>query len=153
MSIVRMIILVLFGCTSIACAMQPNKFVEEFYTKNLSSSDQISQFKNYSIEEQYELYKFGNQVVHPPAIYLARALAQQGSVIIPFIKGKLATEEDEVSIRDIILIFSELAQLKLYDVSNDKELMNLLTQKVNNMQGIWKNISITELYEIQKSRP
>jgi hypothetical protein len=135
-----------------ACATQPNQFVEEFYRKNISTSDQINQFKNYTIEEQYELYKFGNQVVHPPAIYLASVFAQQGAVIVPYIKGVLVTEEDEVSIRDIVLIFSELAQIKLYDFSKDSELMKLLTQKVYNMKGIWKDNALSELSEIQKQR-
>ena len=128
---------------------QPNKVVGDFYTKYLSPSERMSHFKNYSLEEQYEIFEFGNRVIHPPATYLDLPFAQQGPTIIPFLKVKLDATKDEATIRDIMLIFSKVAQLKLYNFSKDTELMNLLNQKVNGMQGIWKDITTKFLAEIQ----
>jgi hypothetical protein len=150
--IIYAIFFALCGCVSNASDMQPSKLASDFYTKYISTSEQIKQFKNYSLEEQYEIFEFGNQVVHPPAIYLAYPFAQQGAAIIPFLRKKLETEKDEARIRDIALIFARVAGLKLYDFSKDIELMSLLNQKVNNMQGMWKGVTLKFLSEIQSGK-
>lgn len=150
--IMCVILFALCGCVSNATDMQPSKTVSDFYRKYLSTSEQIKQFKNYGLEEQYEIFEFGNRVVHPPATYLDSPFAEQGPVIVPFLKMKLEATKDEATIRDIALIFSEVARLKLYDFSKDTELMTLLNQKVNNMQGMWKDITLKFLSKIQSGK-
>ncbi len=146
--IICVFLFTLCGCVPY---MQPSKLVGDFYRK-YTTSEQVSQFKNYGLEEQYELFVFGNEVVHPPATYLAYPFAQQGATIIPFLRKKLEFEKDDVRIRDIVLIFARVAGLKLYDFSKDAELMNLLNQKVNNMQGIWKDVTLKFLSEIRSGK-
>ncbi|MFH0726835.1 MAG: hypothetical protein V2B19_10870 [Pseudomonadota bacterium] len=150
--IICSILFFLCGCVSNATDVQPIKVASDFYHKYVSTSERIKQFKNYSLEEQYEIFEFGNRVVHPPATYLDSPFAEQGPIIVPFLKMKLEATKDEATIRNIALIFSEVARLKLYDFSKDTELMNLLNQKVNNMQGSWKNIALKFLSEIQSGK-
>lgn len=139
----------LYGCVS--NASEPSKVVSDFYTKYVSTSEQIRQFNNYSLEEQYEIFEFGNRVVHPPAIYLSSPFAKQGPIVVPFLKMKLEATKDEVTIRDIMSILSEEARLKLYDFSKDTELMSLLNLKVNNMQGMWKGVTVKFLSDIKSN--
>jgi len=150
--IVSTILFFLSGCTSNIADAQPGKLVSDFYQKNISISDRMKQFRNYSLEDKYELYIFGNKVIHPPATYLAEPFAQQGAEIIPFLRKKLEVENEEARIRDIALVFSEAARLKIYDFSKDAALMNLLNQKIGNMQGIWKDAASQSLSEIQSAR-
>ena len=150
--IICSILFFLCACVSNAADVQPSKVVSDFYRNYISTSERIRQFKNYNLEEQYELFLFGNQVVHPPATYLDSPFAEQGPIVVPFLKMKLEATKDEATIRDIALIFSEVARLKLYDFSKDAELMSLLNQKVNNMQGIWKNSTLKFLSEIQSGK-
>jgi hypothetical protein len=126
--------------------VKPSKMVSDFF--HVTLSEQVGQFKNYSLDEQYELYIFGNQVVHPAASYLARPFAEQGPVIVPFLKEKLEAAE-EATVRDIIVILAELAYLKLYDFSKDQELMTLMDQRAANMQGIWKETTLEMISEIR----
>jgi len=147
--IICVLFLALYGCVSNSTDAQPSKKVSDFFRNYPSTSERIKQFKNYSIEDQYEIYAFGNSVVHPPTTYLDLPFAEQGPIIVPFLKMKLEATKDEVTIRDITLIFSQLARLKLYDFSQDKELVILLHHKINNMQGIWKNTTLKFLSEIQ----
>lgn len=149
--IICVILLLLYGCASNANDERPSKVVSDFYHNYRSSSERVRQFKNYSLEEQYELFIFGNQVVHPPAIYLDSPFAEQGPIIVPFLKMKLEAAKDEATIRDIALIFSEVARLKLYDFSKDTELMKLLEHKINNMQGNWKDVSLKFLSQIRSA--
>lgn len=136
------------SCISNTADLQSNKFVRDFF--KMTTSEQIEKFKNYSLEEQYELFLFGNQVVHPPAIYLSRPFAEQGSSIIPFLKAKIEATDKEVTIRDIVTVFSELARLKLYNFSKDPELMGLLKRKENNMSGIWKETTLKMISEMEQ---
>lgn len=130
------ILFILFGCVSNAADVKPSKMVSDFF--HMPTSEQVKQFKNHGLDEKYELFIFGNQVVHPPATYLATSFAEQGPIIVPFLKNKLKATQEEVTVRDIVLVFSRLAQLKLYDFSKDEELMGLLDKRVSDMHGIWK---------------
>lgn len=145
--IILALLILLVGCASNASDVQPGKMVSDFY--HLSTSEQMRRFKNHNIDEQYELYIFGNKMVHPPATYLAESFARQCEKFSQFLKEKLEFEEDEARIRDIVLVFTEMARLNIYDFSRDTELMNLLNKKVNNMQGMWKDVTLNFLSEIQ----
>ena len=150
--IIFAILFLLLGCTSNATDVQPSKLVSDFYSKYTSPTERIKQFKKYNLDEQYELFEFGNRVVHPPATYLDSPFAEQGSRVVPFLKTKLEATQDEAEIRDIALIYSEVARTKLYDFSKDAELMKLLNQKINSMHGIWKNTTLKFLSEIQSGK-
>ncbi len=71
-----LILIILIGCVSSAAGVKPSKMVSDFF--HLPTSEQVRQFKNYSLDEQYELFIFGNQVVHAPATYLATHLRNKG---------------------------------------------------------------------------
>lgn len=124
--------------------------ISDFY--HMTTAEQISQFKNHSLDEQYELFIFGNQEVHPPAIYLAPQFAKRGPTVVPFLRAKLESVQNEETVRDIVTILAELARMKLYDFSKNVELMELLEQKANNMQGIWKKITLEMIAEIRSKR-
>lgn len=131
------ILFILFGCVSYGSDVKFSNLTRDFFRNN-TTDEQERLFTKYSLDEKYELFIFGNQVVHPPATYLAYSFAKQGPIIVPFLKSKLKATQDEVTIRDIVLIFSKLAQLRLYDFPKDTELMDLLDKRVNDMHGIWK---------------
>lgn len=135
----------LIGCVS---DPQPTKMVEDFY-RIPSASEQMRQFKQHSLEEQYELYMFGNRVVHPPAIYLKKPFAEQGPVIVPFLKTKLDGTTDEKTIRDIVVIFEELAYLKQYDFVEHPALLELLERKAHGMTGPWKDYTLEKISQIK----
>ena len=145
--IIYLIFMLLTGCTSSIGEVQPSRMIEDFY--RLSTSEQLKVFKIHSVEEQYDLFLFGNQTVHPPAVYLARPFAEQGASIVPFLKGKLIATRDETTIRDITTILTELYYLKLYNFQEDADLLDVLDQKVNLMQGIWKDTTIKMLAKIR----
>ena len=116
-----------------------NKFCHKFFNK-YDSDEQEKQFQNYNIDEQYVLLIYGNQAVHPPVMWLITEFAKQGEIIVPFIRVKLENTNNELTIRDIIYTFEELARLKLYDFSKDPRLMELIEKRANGMKSPWKDI-------------
>ncbi|MHA6881788.1 hypothetical protein [Ralstonia pseudosolanacearum] len=139
----------LFGCNSGDSEIEPNQFDRDFF--HLSTEAQVKKFHEYDMKTQYELVIVGNQVVHPPAIYLAEEFAEQGEAAIPFLRDKLASTKKEVTIRDIVAIFTEMHRLKSYKFSNDSSLMRLVDERVNSMQGQWKSVTVQMLQEIRKN--
>jgi len=142
--------LVLFSCELYFPHIKPSKMVSEFF--RMSTNEQIKHFNDYNLDEQYELFIFGNQVVHPPAIYLADLLAEQGPGIIPFLTAKLQATQDEITIRDIMTVFEYMAQRKVYDFTQDTELITLMEQRVNKMDGLWKGTALEMLSNIRSMR-
>ncbi len=136
------------GC-GLCVASHPGPTASAFF--RLDITDQVKQFKTYAIEEQYELFEFGNQVVHPPAIYLAEPFAQRGPSVVPFLVKKLKDSGSGAEVRDIALVFSELNDGKLYDFLADPGPINLLEQKASSLGGVWGPTTLKMVSEIKGS--
>lgn len=101
-------------------------------------SEQKVQFKSRPIDEQYDLFICGNQLIHPPAKYLARPFAERGPEIVSYLHKKLLKVDNELTLRDIALILSEANELEEYEL--DQETILLLDKKSNEMTGPWKEV-------------
>lgn len=111
-----------------------------FYKRSLK--ERIATFDSYDLENKYWIFICGNQVIHPPAIYLAEPFAKQSAAAVPFLKTKLAQADDDLTIRDIVLVFAEMQRQRSYNVSKDSDLVKLITEKVNGMHDPdWKAIA------------
>jgi hypothetical protein len=134
------------GCSRCTAA-HPSPQVEAFFRMDMA--EQIRQFGKHSLEEQYELYEFGNRVVHPPAIYLARPFAEQGRSVVPFLLGKLKESTEGAEVRDIALVLSELSSRKLYDFSADPEPLQFLEKKAKELGGTWESTTMGMVAEMR----
>jgi hypothetical protein len=143
--------LFLSGCQPHAEGVRETSVIRHFFLE-MSPHDQAREFTAYSLDEQYNLYIWGNQVVYPPAVFLARPFARQGPKIVPFLAKKLESAKEEVTVRDITAVFRELADLKLYDFSSNPELMDLLDRTANAMEGQWKDATLRDIREIRRGR-
>lgn len=123
-------LLVLFVTAS---CNQNSSFESDFFSKDSSPAELHELFRACSLNEQYKLYRYGNDVVEPPHIELADLIAERGSTIVPFLANKIANEREEVAVRDILAIFSALQRNGEYDVRSDAYLMALLSKKVTEL--------------------
>jgi hypothetical protein len=146
-------LIMVFGCGSVQASMPHvcRLWINSFYKKSLK--DRISMFNSYDLNSRYNIYVCGNQFVHPPAIYLASTFASKGADIVSFLKEKLLQSDDDLTVRDIILVFAEMTRLNTYAVSKDFSLMNLINKKLNGMRDAgWKEIVQRNVSEIDGSR-
>ncbi|WP_013207825.1 hypothetical protein [Ralstonia solanacearum] len=139
--------LFLLGCVSNGSEITPSQFDREFF--RLSTAEQVKKFQGYNPDTQYELLIVGNQVVHPPALYLAEEFAKQGKSIIPFLRSKLAATKQESTVRDVVAVLAEMQRLGSYEVKCDASLMAFVEERVAGMQGQWKAATRHMLEEIQ----
>jgi hypothetical protein len=143
-------ILFLSGCMFNGGYGDPSDQVKDFY-RQFSMEEQKIKFKDYSLEEQYNIYLFGQRVVHPAATYLTKAFVENGSAIVPLLKSKLRVTDDDATIHEIVVLFFEIANSKLYDFSEDSDLLQMLDLKVNNMENGWRVITAWRLSDIRSS--
>lgn len=118
----------------------------------LSSRERIARFDEFDINTQYCIFLYCNQIVHPPLLNLGTELARQ-PLVLPFIVNKLKDAEDDLTIRDTIYVIEQLSSLKLYAVSQDKELMKLLYKKANEIKDVgWRDLTIKFVNKIDTDR-
>lgn len=107
----------------------------------MPTKEQIEQFGSYDTKTQYDIFICGNQIIHPPAIYLARPFALEGEKVAKFLKKKLSQTKDDKTVRDIILVFMRMCILNSYDVSSNSELMSLIKDKAERIKDDdWRNV-------------
>lgn len=114
----------------------------------------VADFTNHDLATQYAIFICGNQFRHPPAIYFAEPFAQRGEEAVPFLKEKLVGANDDLTIRDIILVLTEMSRRNTYDVAGDSELIRLMTASVEKMRDEdWKRMAQENLSEAVKNSP
>jgi hypothetical protein len=141
---------IIFNCMSSAPDLRPNVMVSDFF--QMPIREQVKEFREYTLDQQYELLRFGNEVVHPPASYLVSEFAEQGKEIVPFLKSKLKSVQTEVNVRDIVQVFWYLAKSKRSEFLKDQELIDSLGQQVQEMRGIWREYTLSMYNEILSFR-
>lgn len=124
--------------------------VDQFYS--MSVNERIASFAEYSFDQQYAIYIYGNQVQHPPALYLVDEFAAEGQEIVAPLLERLTASAHEATTRDLILVFSAMQRSGTYDVARDESLMRRLSEAAEGMQETkWKKIVQNELGAIRSS--
>ncbi len=105
------------------------------------AATRIDRVRQYSLEDQYRIFRYGNDVVEPPLLDLAKPIAERGAAAVPFLLKQLDGESDDATVRDVLFIFQEMTFSKNYDVKDDKLLMATLDRKVAAMKADeWRSI-------------
>lgn len=148
--------LAVFVCMMMACGAAWNSslrrqcrpWVDTFFSEPLKT--QIAKFKSYSLDNQYQIYICGNQIVHPPTIYLSEPFAEGGRATAVVLKEHLMQGSNDATVRDITMVFREMVKNGTYDVSNDIILMQMLASKIEQMKDHdWKRITREMFLEIE----
>jgi len=98
------------------------------------AATRIDRVRQYSLEDQYKIFRYGNDVVEPPLLGLAKPIAERGAAAIPFLMRQLNAEQDDTTLRDLLLVFQEMKASESYDVKADVVLMDTLDKRVAAMK-------------------
>lgn len=125
------------------------ELAKTFFRKSLRTT--IAEFRDFDVDKQYAIYICGNQFVHPPMIHLAEPFARGGEKVANYLKIRLLETTNDLTVRDIILVFAEMSRQKTYDVAGDSNLMEILLEKVSSMKDPdWRQMSDNNLNQIRK---
>ena len=133
----------LAGCTVASGTRETSKCQElatTFFRQPFET--RITDFTRRELLDQYTIFICGNQFMHPPAQYLAEPFASRGGEIVPFLKEKLAQAQDDLTVRDIVLVFAEMGRQRSYDVSKDVDLIRQMREAAARMKNQdWRTIT------------
>ncbi len=136
--------LLVLGCES-------HDLEENFFKQPLAN--RVERLRQYPLADQYKIFRYGNDMKEPPFMDLANPIAERGATAVPFLLGQLNSKPDDITLRDILLIFETMANYKSYDVKSDAALMTTLASRVSGMkdQG-WQDTCLKKLQRIKDSR-
>lgn len=144
-------VLLMAGCFSPRVNFVDVAFAREFFRQ--STVDQQKTLKNYSLENQYGIYLFGNQIRHPPALYLARCFGLNGRPAVELLSLKLDMELDDLTVRDIAMLLATIDSIGKYDVVGDVSLMAKLRVQVAKMTDAgWRDTAERMVVDIGRHR-
>jgi hypothetical protein len=107
------------------------------------AATRIERVRQYSLEDQYKIFRYGNDVVEPPLMSLSEPIAERGAAAIPFLLNQLNAEQHDTVVRDTLLIFETIAVSKSDDVKSDPALMSALHAKIAGMKDRgWQSVCL-----------
>jgi len=113
--------------------------------------DRVERLRSYSLEDQYKIFRYGNDRIEPPAIGLAFPIAERGASAVPFIMDQLKVSSDDIAVRDNLLIFEMMQASGSFNVNSDDRLMQMLSAKILGMKDKeWRTICSKKLQRIKE---
>lgn len=114
-----------------------NQFARDFFKKY--SNERASDFPQYSIEQQYNIFLYGHQCSHPPLTESAELLALNGERVIDLLKDKIIETDKGTLTVHLISVFYHMNQNHIYNVASDDDLVAFLQSTIRNMNNeLWK---------------
>ena len=104
------------------------KVEKDFFKQPLAT--RVERLRKYSLEDQYKIFRYGNDKIEPPLMDLAIPIAERGRKAVPFLMDRLNAKADDETVIDVVLIFDRMALSKSYDVKDDATVMSALSAKV-----------------------
>lgn len=144
MKILGLIVMTLLGCAA-------SHLETDFFKHDRAERREL--IYQYELPEQYRLFRYGNDKVEPPMPELAVPIAKRGAAAVPFLIDQVETCKDDITVRDILLLFQTMSRLNTYDVRGNIKLMNLLKSKIMGIRDKeWRAICLEGLREIEQPK-
>jgi len=142
-------VLFLIGCIvfSTACGgRDPQEKEYQAFIRIHDGERQIEEFKKKSYCAQIDLYLYATRL-YPPAHGMAMYIAHSGEAILPTLLNRLRTEKEERIQSDLIYALRVMAVLHP-DLKNNKEVLEVVRQKIEEMHGSYLSESEESLKRI-----
>src|SRR3569832_766133 len=112
----RMFLYFLFVIASTSCRAES---VERQFFKG-DTLTRLERLETYSLKEQWQIFLYGNQVIHPPATGLALPIARRGKPALEYILQQLEKSENDLDFRDSLVVFRSMQGGGVYDFCSDE---------------------------------
>lgn len=104
----------LAGVLAVSCAPAASSVEAEFFRGDYLTRDQ--RIEPYPLDQQYRIFLYGNQVIHPPATGLAGPIAKKGKVAADYILEQLAATKNQLDHHDALVVFQRMQWGGYFDV-------------------------------------
>jgi hypothetical protein len=129
-----------------------HRLERDFFFKNPPAT-RLERFRQYSLEDQYKIFRYGNDRFEPPIMMLPEPIAERGATAVPFLVAQLKSSTDDVTVRDILVIFKAMANAKSYGVNSDAVLMTTITSRISRMKDKdWQSFCLDILQRLKNAQ-
>src|SRR6266404_4762578 len=118
---------------AMACGCSGQSLEQKFF--DAPPASRLQRLRSYSLEDQYRIFRYGNDQIEPPIMELAKPIAERGKAAVPFLRAKLSAAPDDQTLRDVLLIFQTMMRLRTYSVKSDALVMTGLRSKVSEFKN------------------
>ncbi len=94
----------------------------EFVEKQFFSGDiptRMERLEAYPLDQQWRIFLYGNQVIHPSIKSMALPIAKKGKLALDYILQELKHSRNEPDYRDSLVVFERMQQGGYYDICSD----------------------------------
>lgn len=104
-------------------------------------SKRVERLEKYPLDQQYKIFLYGNQVVHPPLTDLAIPLAKRGKPALDYILNELDHSKNDLEFRDSLVVFQTMQWGGHYNVCTDAVAMNKIRGNENKIHDAgWRDV-------------
>lgn len=101
----------------------------------------------YPMAQQWEIFRYGNQRIHPPTTGLAAVLARGGKPMADYVVSQVEGSERELDYRDALVVLRAMRWNEDYDMCGDSALqVRLKQQNARFPDGAWHTV-ILKMHE------
>ena len=124
---------------------------EAFFSGDASS--RIDRLDRLPMDQQWKIFKYGNQVRHPPATVLASPIAKRGKVAVYYILDDLNGSESDLDYRDALVIFQTVQWGGYYNVCGDGTALERIQRNETRIADkSWKTVYAQMFNELCRPR-
>jgi len=134
--------------TLLLCCCHVQTMESRFFSDNPDAVERLNALKAYSLEDQYKIFRYGNDRIHPPAM-LTEPIAARGATAVPFMLHQMELASDDESIADNFQVLEWMAFTGTYDVRSDPHAMKVIEAAYARLKD--KNLCLEMLTNIKKS--
>lgn len=112
--------------------------------------ERMRTFRARPLDMQLALFFYGNQKIHPPALYLADCFALNGAAGAALLRERLGVAGSDLDTRDIAALLDAIQTMGTHDVRHDSLLMDRLNGRIASMSDPgWKDAASSLLQRIE----
>jgi hypothetical protein len=124
-----------------SAAVAAEKVGAEFWKGPIATRE--ARLSGYTMAQQWEIFRYANQRVHPPATGLANVLAHGGKPMADYVVAQAESSGRELDYRDALRILQAMRWSGTYDVCGDAALQTRLErQNVRFEKSGWHGVML-----------
>ena len=96
---------------------------------------------NYSLEDQFKIFLYGNQKIHPSMTGLAIPIAKRGKPALDYVLNQIRESNNDLDFRDSLEIFRAMEKGGYYSVCSDSPALKEIKANENKIKHLgWREI-------------
>ncbi|MDC7719178.1 hypothetical protein PQU95_18425 [Vogesella sp. DC21W] len=112
---------------------------KEFFAGDIAT--RAERLSKYSMPDQWGIYLYANQVIHPPATGLASVLAKRGEPMFQYILRRLDDSGNDLDYRDAMVVFQNMQWRGSYLIcSNSDDLRRVESYQYKIKSPSWRGV-------------